>query len=118
VSAGGGAGTDAGRDSPQEPIRLSINGRTLDRRAFLEALGLGAGAVLTGALLPPAVSGFVSSHADPASEGLSADADGSWHVDDMWGHWPRYAHPIPYGHVQAPAASWDNVDPIDRMFVG
>lgn len=114
MSAGG---ANAGRESPQRLVRVSLNGRTLDRRAFLEALGLGTGAVLTGGLLPSAVSGFLS-HAGAAREWLSADVEGSWHVDDMWGHWPRYAHPIPYGHGQAPAAAWDNVDPVDRMFVG
>jgi hypothetical protein len=47
-----------------------------------------------------------------------AEPSSAWHVDDMWGHSPRYAHPIPYARTQGEPIAWEHVEPIDRMFVG
>jgi hypothetical protein len=47
----------------------------------------------------------------------SATAAGAGHVDDMWGHWPRYAHPIPYTLVHHIPISLDEVAAADRMFM-
>jgi hypothetical protein len=41
---------------------------------------------------------------------------GAWHVDDMWGHMPRYAHPISCAVVHE-QTNWDYVAPVDRAFV-
>ena len=89
------------------PARLTFNGRVLDRRAFLAVLGLtAAGSLLAGRAWD----------AGGVSLSQAAGEQGLWHVDDMWGHWPRYAHPIPYSSVHQPL-SWDDVAPVDRMFV-
>jgi hypothetical protein len=74
----------------------------LDRRTFIGALSLTAAA---GSL----VGGRLWSASDSGESG-------AWHVDDMWGHMPRYAHPISCRPVHEPLNS-DNVDPIDRAFV-
>ena len=92
------------------PERVTLNGRVVDRRAFLGALGLtaaGTALALAGAgARPPG-----------AAMGASAMPEGAGHVDDMWGHWPRYAHPIPYTLVRHAPISWDTVAPVDRLFV-
>ena len=90
------------------PERVTLNGQVVDRRSFLGALGLtvaGMGLVLAGGgrLL---------------SKDASAIQGGTGHVDDMWGHWPRYAHPIPYTLARHEPISWDAVAGVDRMFVG
>lgn len=96
--------------------RLTLNGRVLDRRAFLGALALtaaGTGLSLTraaaGAAVVPARGGDTSL--------MGATAQGTGHVDDMWGHWPRYAHPIPYTLVHNVPISLDGVAAADRMFI-
>ena len=90
--------------------------RRLDRRAFLGGAGFAAGAVVASALVPLSMV-----HALPATAqvNLTPNADDpSWngHVDDAWGHWPPYAHPIPYNvvHAETLAAS---VDPADHFLM-
>jgi hypothetical protein len=73
----------------------------LDRRSFIGALSLTAAGSL-----------FIG-----RAWAACAEAEvGTWHVDDMWGHMPRYAHPISCRPVHDPV-NWDNVDPVDRAFV-
>lgn len=72
----------------------------LDRRSFMGALGL----TVAAASLP----GWRVWTFSPEA--------GTWHVDDMWGHMPRYAHPISCSPVHV-SISWDDVDPVDRAFV-
>jgi len=91
------------------PERVTLNGQVVDRRSFLGALGLTA----AGTALVLAGGG----DRVPFRAGTSAIAGGAGHVDDMWGHWPRYAHPIPYTLVRHEPISWDAVAPVDRMFV-
>ena len=86
-------------------LRLTLNGRVLDRRAFLCTLSLTATAA--GALFSGAARLSLEGRGEP----------GTWHVDDMWGHWPRYAHPIPYTVVRHVPIGSDTVAPVDRMFV-
>jgi len=99
--------------SDQKPL-LS---RRLDRRAFLGGAGFAASAVVATALVPLSIV-----HAVPAEQSLAltplAD-DPSWtgHVDDAWGHWPPYAHPIPYNVVREPEAFPANIDPADAFLV-
>jgi hypothetical protein len=85
-------------------LRLTLNGRVLDRRAFLCTLSLTATAA--GALFSGAARLSLEGRGEP----------GTWHVDDMWGHMPRYAHPISCRVVHVPT-NLDNVDPIDHAFV-
>jgi len=89
----------------------------LARRAFLGRLSLGAAAVLGGWL--PGAAGTRTLHLTPGGTSLATQAafPGLGHVDDMWGHLPRYAHPIPHGGSQPVALAWDCVHPIDRMWV-
>ncbi len=99
-----------------EPLRLTLNGRVLDRRAFLGTMGLAAGVVLVGSVVPVAVTRRTAA-IPPGDMSAAHDGGGSWHVDDMWGHWPRYAHPIPYSHVESAAVTSENVAPADLMFM-
>ena len=93
--------------------RLTLNGRVLDRRSFLGALSLTAvGTVLTARGWTAAVDpkGGVSLSQEGGSD------VGAWHVDDMWGHMPRYAHPIACSPVHQPI-DLDGVDAVDWAFV-
>ena len=96
----------------------------LARRTFLGAAILATGAALSGALASLVGSGRDARRFAPAAAaagreaGIAADTEeASWHVDDMWGHRPRYAHPIPHAGVAYDPVSWDHVDPIDRPFM-
>ena len=94
-------------------LHLTLNGRVLDRRSFICALSLTATAA--GALF----EGHLSKAAPGANGTASLSLEGgvgSWHVDDMWGHMPRYAHPISCRVAHVPL-NLDNVDPIDHAFV-
>jgi len=81
------------------------------RREFLGGAALAAGTLAAGTLLKLSLE-------PPSALALSLQTPqlGHGHIDDAWGHWPPYAHPIPHA---APAASvdWTHVDPIDRMYV-
>jgi hypothetical protein len=105
-------------DSP--PAAVHCLDKTLDRRAFLGNIGLTAGAVIVTGIASLA-SGETprpgcSIAAAPVSPGAALDSNELWHVDDMWGHWPRYAHPIPHACALT-GTVWENVDPVDRMWV-
>jgi hypothetical protein len=85
----------------------------IDRRTFLGTVGAAAGALVAASVVPlirrPDTSLEPPERADGAEE--------SWHVDDMWGHRPRYAHPIPYGPARTSPVLWERVEPIDYMLV-
>ncbi|MGH8219772.1 MAG: twin-arginine translocation signal domain-containing protein [Steroidobacteraceae bacterium] len=98
----------------------------LDRRAFL------GGAAAVGALAAAAITPLtaraltlapgrelVRSSGEPvAAHGWrAAPGDADWHIDDMWGHTPRYAHPIPHAPMRTSPIAWEHVDPIDRFLV-
>ena len=121
---------------PFEPPAEATSRRTsLDRRAFLGGVGVAAGAALAASVLP-----IAAAHGAPlavlpgartrgADEGRGVGAaeaglrpEDAWHIDDMWGHWPRYAHPIPHAGAGAAAAEhaaalWERIDPVDRMLL-
>jgi hypothetical protein len=98
----------------EAPERLTLNGRVLDRRAFLGALSLtvAAGSLLGGRAWRPSSAAHGASCLPLAGGGDL----GAWHVDDMWGHMPRYAHPISCAVVHEPM-DWDPVAPADWAFV-
>jgi hypothetical protein len=79
----------------------------IDRRAFLGRAGIAAGAVAVAGFAPLASAGAAQ---PPGSDEFR-------HVDDMWGHWPPYSHPIPHACSQIESVSWEKADPIDRMWV-
>jgi hypothetical protein len=93
--------------------RLTLNGRVLERRSFLGALSLtAAGTLLT-------ARGWTAALAPEGGLSLSHEAGsdvGAWHVDDMWGHMPRYAHPIACRPVHQPI-DLGNVKAVDRAFI-
>ena len=98
----------------EAPARLTLNGQVLDRRSFIRALSLtaAAGSLLRG-------HSWAASPMTNGAASLSVQSDGevgTWHVDDMWGHMPRYAHPISC-HVVHEPINWDHVDLVDRAFV-
>jgi hypothetical protein len=82
---------------------------TLDRREFLAA-GLATGAALAGVL-----GARLAGAAPPTSPARAALGDG--HVDDAWGHWPPYAHPIPYGQAQFAPTVRTDIAAADAMFL-
>lgn len=97
-----------------------------DRRSFLGAvvtagaMAAAAAAPLTARALALTDDSDVRSARDPslpAQDISDAPPDADWHIDDMWGHTPRYAHPIPYSPMRTSPVSWEHVDPIDRMLV-
>jgi hypothetical protein len=97
----------------ETPERLTLNGRVLDRRSFMCALSLTAAGSLLGS------RGWTASTGTNGTASLSLARGGEvgvWHVDDMWGHMPRYAHPISCTPVHEPT-NWDHVAPVDRAFV-
>ena len=90
-----------------------MSGVTVDRRSFLGSVGLMAGAVMATTLVPLSVV-----HALPGDIALAPMApNGFGSVDDACGHWPPYAHPIPYGHVPAVPSALAHVESIDHIFM-
>jgi hypothetical protein len=95
----------------------------LDRRAFLGRLTLTAGAVVAGQFVSlSSARAAVDQGVDEAlprgeQAGAAGPADGDWHVDDICGHWPRYAHPIPFAQAQSAPVVWQGVDPADIAFL-
>jgi hypothetical protein len=80
----------------------------MDRRSFVASLGMMASAAMAVSMVPLST---VHAVVTPAS-------DEGWHVDDICGHWPRYAHPIGYAHVQSVHVSLLALaDPIDHIFL-
>jgi hypothetical protein len=77
--------------------------RRLDRRAFLGGAGVAAGAVVATALVPLSIVHALPAQAPVALTPLPTDPSWTGHVDDACGHWPPYAHPIPYNVVHADA---------------
>jgi hypothetical protein len=85
----------------------------LDRRTFLGSAGLLAGAVVATTLVP-----LSAVHALPGDITLAAaEPTGFGSVDDACGHWPPYAHPIPYGHVPMAPGVLAYAEPIDHIFL-
>jgi hypothetical protein len=94
----------------------------VDRRTFLNSVGAAAGALLTIGVAPlaaargadPEVSAHAACAPSAAADPCVAD---DWHVDDICGHRPRYAHPIAHAPARSSPVLWESVDPIDRMLM-
>ena len=108
-----GGTNELGAGAPM-PGRVTLNGRTLDRRAFLGTVGLAAGGVLAGQVV---LAREARASASGATLTMSAahEPHDFGHVDDICGHWPRYAHPIPFGPLRGAVPG--NVDPVDLNFM-
>lgn len=88
------------------------------RREFLGAAGMTAATAVALTLAPGARARSLQGSAaalPPALTGLYPQGD--WHVDDIVGHLPRYAHPIPYLHDATAPDLTALAAPIDRQFV-
>lgn len=82
----------------------------LDRREFIAA----AGAAAAAACLPVALS--AAAPAVGAAEPHATLTD--WHVDDMWGVYPRPSEPIGYGRLRGDGDfALARVQPADWQFV-
>ncbi len=82
----------------------------LDRREFL----LGTGATIVASALPVALVATAPAVGDTAPRAQLAD----WHVDDMWGVYPRPHEAIGYGRPQGDGERMAAVHPADVQFVG
>ena len=82
---------------------------TLDRREFIVA----AGAAAAAACLPVALVA-VSPPAGAAAPRIALD---DWHVDDMWGIYPRPHEAIGYGRPHGDGELVAGVHPADRGFL-
>jgi hypothetical protein len=87
------------------------------RRQFLGGVGMSVAAAVALTLAPGARAlPWATPQVPPALAGMYPQGD--WHVDDICGHLPRYAHPIPYMHDTRPPDFSALVAPVDRQFVG
>lgn len=87
----------------------------LDRRAFLCGAGMAAGVVVATSLVPLSVV-----HALPATVQLgvvAASSMGTWHVDDVCGHWPPYSHAVAYGQHADASSNLACAEPFDHVLM-
>lgn len=123
----GNEGAAGAAESMRPDRERTPRAAAVDRRAFLGAAGAAAGALAAFAAAPfPARALGLhgpGAAADPRDAGSSPRglrelaSDDGWHIDDMWGHMPRYAHPIPHSPARSSPIDWEHVDPIDRALV-
>ena len=90
----------------------------IDRRAFLATFGATASALVVASMAPLAAA-WETEQRDGAlpscAPAVAVEAD--WDVDDICGHSPPYAHPIPHAAARSSPVMWEWIDPIDRMLV-
>ena len=88
------------------------------RRAFLGGVGMTVAAAVAMSLAPGARAMPLQLAAAAVPPALAAMyPQGDWHVDDICGHLPRYAHPIPYMHDTSAPDIAALAAPVDRQFV-
>lgn len=77
----------------------------LDRRSFLTSAAVAAGMVTIAARASWSIA---------AAAGPEPAVTMEWAADHIFGTYPPYAHPIPYGHQCAPPVSFDegSFDPV------
>jgi hypothetical protein len=88
------------------------------RRAFLGSAGMTVAAAVAFALAPGARTGALLAPTPALPPALAGTTEGDWHVDDICGHMPRYAHPIPYMHDTSAPNLAALAAPVDWQFVG
>jgi hypothetical protein len=89
------------------------------RRDFLGGVGMTVASAVALTLAPGARAVMPAFAARPRPAALTGlFPEGDWHVDDICGHLPRYAHPIPYMHDSSVPDYSALVAPVDRQFVG
>ena len=82
---------------------------SLDRREFLA----GAGAAVVASALPLALAVAAPPVGDTTPRALLAD----WHIDDMWGVYPRPHEAIGYGRPHGDGELLAAVHPADLAFL-
>jgi hypothetical protein len=88
------------------------------RRAFLGGAGMTVAAAVALTLAPGTRALALPRTTSAVPPALSGAPEGDWHVDDICGHMPRYAHPIPYMHDTSAPDLAALAAPVDRQFVG
>jgi hypothetical protein len=81
----------------------------LDRREFIA----GAGAIAAAACVPIALATAAPAVGDAMPRATLAD----WHVDDMWGVYPRPSEPIGYGRPHGDGDTVAAVSAVDLPFL-
>lgn len=86
----------------------------LDRRAFISSAATMAGAVAVAARVSWSIAGPAVGAQTPALAPDAAGAPMEWDADHIFGTYPPYAHPIPYGYQSVPPVSFDvgSFDPV------
>lgn len=89
-----------------------MNDTTFDRRELI----IGAGAIAAAACLPVALAVAVPAVGETTPRVTLTD----WHIDDMWGVYPRPSEPIGYGRPYGDGALHTKlaaVQPADLLFI-
>lgn len=87
----------------------------LDRRSFLASAGMAVGLVAVSARASWSLAAPGAPAAGTAPEATNlCGGSMEWAADHVFGTYPPYAHPIPYGHQYAPPVSFDegSFDPV------
>jgi hypothetical protein len=82
---------------------------TFDRRELI----VGAGALAVVASLPAALAAAEPAAGDAKPQATLAD----WHIDDMWGVYPRPSEPIGYGRPHGDGEILATVAAADLQFL-
>ena len=86
-----------------------MSGTSFDRREFIAS----AGALAASACLPTALMAAEPAVGDATPRATLAD----WHVDDMWGVYPRPSEAIGYGRPHGDGELIAGVHPADWQFL-
>lgn len=86
-----------------------MSNTTFDRRELIA----GAGALLAAACLPVALAAAEPAVGDATPRATLTD----WHIDDMWGVYPRPHEAIGYGRPHGDGALVAAVQPADLQFL-
>ncbi len=95
--------------------RAAVRGHT--RRAFLGGVGMTVAAAVALTLAPGIRTLALPGGTAVLPPVLTGAAEGDWHVDDICGHMPRYAHPIPCMHEATAPDLRAFAAPADWQFV-
>ncbi len=86
-----------------------MSATSLDRREFI----VGASALAIATSLPVALAAAEPAVGDATPRATLAD----WHIDDMWGVYPRPSEPIGYGRPHGDGELAAAVHPADLQFL-
>ena len=100
----------------QEPSESMVKNVLLTRRAVLTGAGMAASAVVATSLVPLSVVLALSSRVALDVVPV-ASSTGTWHVDDVCGHWPPYAHAVAYGHYADASSHVACAEPFDHVLM-